>query len=90
MAKGRDKRQRRAKKQAVRKTETLRKAEPLRGEPPPFEQPDARIYAPLKPRPNRGSGAVALVEPEEVAVEESIETLKRAGRGREPVTGDEL
>ena len=76
MAKGRDKR-RRAKKQSqarasVRKMEPVRKQEPLRGESPGLDEPDARIYAPLKPKPVRGSGAIALPEPEEGEVLEEV------------------
>ena len=71
MAKGRDKR-RRAKKQN-RGPIPVRKAEPLRGESPGLDEPDARIYAPLMPKPVRGSGAIALPGPEDVEAMEEIQ-----------------
>ena len=66
MAKGRDKR-RRAKKQSQTRI-PVRKAEPLQGESSGLDEPDARIYVPLKPKPVRGSGAIALPVPEEAEV----------------------
>jgi hypothetical protein len=69
MAKGRDKRRRRAKKQRQARIPVL-KAETLPGESPGLDEPDARIYAPLKPKPVTGSGAIALPEPEEIEVVE--------------------
>lgn len=73
MGKGRDRRRRKAKKQnhAIR-AEIVRayaeaEATLRRGNPPALgepDTPDAPILAPLKPKPNRWSGAVALPEPE--------------------------
>ena len=71
MAKGRDKRRRRAKKRDQAQS-PVRKAEPLRGESPGPDEPDTRIYAPLKPKPVRGSGAIALTEPEGAEVLEEV------------------
>ena len=72
MAKGRDKRRRRTKKQSQAQT-PVRKAEPLRGDSSGLDdEPDTRIYAPLKPKPMRGSGAIALPELEEVEVLEAV------------------
>jgi hypothetical protein len=57
--KGRDKRRRKAKPKDH--------AAPLhpRIAPPDLAEPDALVYASLKPRPRRGSGAIALPQPSE-------------------------
>jgi hypothetical protein len=66
MAKGRDKRRRVAK----RKKETPRpKAMALPDDSPSADDPDALVYAPLKPKPHLSSGALALPEPEEMEEE---------------------
>jgi len=69
MGKGRDKRRRKAKKETqATRTEIARayaEAEAkLRRRDPPTLEPDAPVYAPLKPKPNLRSGAIALPEPE--------------------------
>jgi hypothetical protein len=70
MGKGRDKRKRKAKKQNLAtRAEIARayaEAEATLGrrDPPALEEPDAPILAPLKPKPNLRSGAVALPQPE--------------------------
>jgi len=33
--------------------------------PPISEEPDAKVYAPLKPKPRPRSGAIAIAEPNE-------------------------
>ena len=70
MGKGRDKRRRRAKKQHLAtRAEIARayveaEATLRRRNPPALEEPDAPILAPVKPKPNLRSGAIALPEPE--------------------------
>ncbi len=69
MSKGRDKRKRLAKKrEAVQPSKTEA--------PPPADlqagDPDALVRSPLKPKPHRNSGAVALPEPEEAEQELSV------------------
>jgi len=69
MGKGRDKRRRKAKKQNLPRGEITRAHAGLketlrRRDPPALEEPDAPVLAPLKPKPNPRSGAVALPEPE--------------------------
>ena len=70
MSKGRDKRRRKAKKQSL-----ATRAEVARAyaeaevalrllNPPAPEEPDASVLAPLKPKTNPRSGAVALPEPQ--------------------------
>ena len=68
MGKGRDKRRRKAKKQTLR--EEIRAIEKavlakLSGSDPPIlGEPDAPVFAPLKPKPHLRSGAIAIPEPE--------------------------
>jgi hypothetical protein len=62
MGKGRDKRKRKAKAAKIRLPP---RPEPLRDPPPSFGDPDALILARLRPKPYRGSGAIALPEPHE-------------------------
>jgi hypothetical protein len=70
MGNGRDKRRRKAKKQNVAtRAEIARayaeaEAKLGRRNPPALEEPDAPVLAPLKPKPNIRSGAVALPQPE--------------------------
>ena len=70
MGKGRDKRRRKEKKQNLAtRAEIARayaEAEATLGRrnPPALEEPNAPVLAPLKPKPNLRSGAVALPEPE--------------------------
>ena len=70
MGKGRDKRKRKAKKQTLATREeivrayTEAEAALRRRNPPALEEPDATVLAPLKPKPNLRSGAVALPQPE--------------------------
>jgi hypothetical protein len=79
MGKGRDKRRRKAKKQnfATRAEITRAYAEAeatlRRRDPPALEEPDAPVLAPLKPKPNLRSGAVAIPDPEP---EDSFSVLK--------------
>jgi len=70
MGKGRDKRRRKAKKQNQRTRDEVAHAyaEALatlsRSDPPILGEPDAAVYAPLKPKPHIRSGAIAIPEPE--------------------------
>lgn len=70
MGKGRDKRRRKAKKQNLATRAEIARAYAegeatlRRRNPPALEEPDAPVLAPLKPKPNLRSGAVALPEPE--------------------------
>lgn len=70
MGKGPDKRRRRPKKQRESLTEELNRItfETLErlsaSDPPTLDEPDAPVFAPLKPRPNLRSGSVAVPEPE--------------------------
>ena len=70
MGKGRDKRRRKEKKQnlatraEIARTYTEAEAVLHRRNPPALEEPDAPVLAPLKPKPNLRSGAVALPQPE--------------------------
>lgn len=70
MGKGRDKRRRKAEKQnlATRAEITRAYAEAeatlRRRDPPALEEPDAPVLAPLKPKSNLRSGAVAIPDPE--------------------------
>jgi hypothetical protein len=65
MGKGRDKRRRKAKKNETKTSHQL----PVRvgsappGDPPSLGDPDATVYAPLRPKPTPRSGAMALPEP---------------------------
>jgi len=68
MGKGRDKRKRLAKKQ--KHTAPVRPLPALPESPPPLEDPDALVFATIKPRPHRGAGSVALPEPDEPIWEE--------------------
>jgi hypothetical protein len=69
MGKGRDKRRRKANKlnQRIRDEVAHAYAEALAtlsgSDPPILGEPDAPVYAPLKPKPNLRSGAIALPEP---------------------------
>jgi hypothetical protein len=64
MGKGRDKRKRKAKATKLRLPP---RPETLPDPPPPnFDDPDAFILARLLPKPHRGSGAVAIPEPDEI------------------------
>ncbi len=73
MGSGHDKKKRRAKRAASRAMERARRDEARAvepGAPPPAGpsdagDPDALVGAPLKPRPNLRSGAVAIPEPTE-------------------------
>jgi len=61
MGKGRDKR----KLKAIQRRIIADALAVLRGSDPPIlGEPDAPVYAPLKPKPNLRSGAVALPKPE--------------------------
>ena len=66
MGKGRDKRRRKEKQQQLKEVKAL-----LQGREPPKEEPPnsdpSFVGAPLKPRPDSRSGAIALPEPEEIA-----------------------
>jgi hypothetical protein len=79
MGKGRDKRRRKAKKQSQQTRDEVARAyaEALAtlssSDPPILGEPDAPVYAPLKPKPNLRSGAIALPEPEP---EDGFVTLK--------------
>ena len=68
MGKGRDKRKRKAKKQTLREDiramEKAALAKLSGSEPPILGEPDAPVHAPLKPKPNLRSGAIALPQPE--------------------------
>jgi len=70
MGRRRDKRRRKAKKQNLATRAEIARAyaeaeATLRGRnPPSFQEPDAPVRAPLKPKSNRHSGAIALPEPE--------------------------
>jgi len=70
MGKGREKRRRKAKKQNVATRAEIARAyteaeAALRPRNlPALEEPDAPVLAPLKPKPNLRSGAVALPQPE--------------------------
>jgi hypothetical protein len=70
MGKGRDKRSRKAKKQnlatraEIAREYTEAETALRRRNPPALEEPDAPVLAPLKPKPNLRSGAVALPQPE--------------------------
>jgi hypothetical protein len=69
MGKGRDKRRRTAKKQNIATRAEIARAyteaeAALRRRNPPALEPDAPVLAPLKPKPNPRSGAVALPQPE--------------------------
>ena len=66
MAKGRDKRRRVAKK---KKEIAVPNATALPDDSPNAADPDALVYAPLKPKPRLSSGAIALPEPEETEEE---------------------
>jgi hypothetical protein len=64
MGKGRDKRRRKERKASKRVEVPGRMAEP-----PPndsFNDPDASVYAPVKPKPRPLSGAIALPEPDDM------------------------
>jgi len=67
MGKGRDKRKRKGKRRRAEK----RVESPARlAEPPPDDSsssndPDAPVYAPLKPEPHLRSGTIALPEPDD-------------------------
>jgi len=78
MGKGRDKRRR---KERSRKAKVLGKRSAVTNalpddDSPGFDGPDALIGAPLKPRPVRGSGAIALPEP--YGGEETFAEIKSA------------
>ena len=67
MGKGRDKRRRKAKKQTLsQEIRAIQKAvlANLSGSDPILGEPDAPVYAPLKPKPHLRSGAIAIPEPE--------------------------
>jgi hypothetical protein len=79
MAKGRDKRKRKAKKESQRTGkkssgayadflkalfEEQLAALPGSDSPPILGEPDARVRAPLRPKPHIRSGAIAVPEPE--------------------------
>ncbi len=70
MGKGRDKHRRKAKKQnlatraEVARAYAVAEATLRRRNPPTLDEPDAPVPAPLKPKPNLRSGAIALPEPE--------------------------
>jgi hypothetical protein len=66
MAKGRDKRRRVTNR---KKEIPVRKATALPDDSPNAGDPDALVYAPLKPKPHSSSGAMALPEPEEMEAE---------------------
>ena len=84
MGKGRDKRRRKAKKQNLAtRAEVARayaeaEATLRRRNPPPIDEPDAPVRAPLTPKPNLHSGAVALPEPES----DDVFSRVRPHRGR--------
>ena len=63
MGKGRDKRKRLARKQ--KHPELLRPPRAIPESPPPLDDPDAFVFATVKPRPLLGAGSVALPEPDE-------------------------
>ena len=68
MGKGRDKRRRKAQKktlrEGIRAIEKAVLAKLSGGEPPILGEPDAPVHAPLKPKPNLRSGAIALPQPD--------------------------
>jgi hypothetical protein len=76
MGKGRDKRKRKAKgRKTEKRVENLtRVAEPPRDDSSSSSDPDAPVYAPLKPQPRPRSGAIALPEP--VDAEESFTKIE--------------
>jgi hypothetical protein len=63
MGKGRDKRKRRERKAAKRGSHK-RMAEPPFNDS--FNDPDAPVYALVKPKPSLRSGAIALPEPDDM------------------------
>jgi len=63
VGKGRDKRKRLARKQ--KHAELVRPAPAIPESPPPLDDPDAVVFAGVKPRPRLGAGSVALPEPDE-------------------------
>jgi hypothetical protein len=63
LGKGRDKRKRHAKK--LKSSPPLRPTATIPEVPPSFEDPDALVFATVKPRPRSGAGAVALPEPDD-------------------------
>ena len=65
MGKGRDKRRRKARKEKSPKiTYTVARAKPSRSDPSIPDEPDAPVYAPLRPKPRRLAGAIAIPEPD--------------------------
>ena len=69
MGKGRDKRRREAEELNQLTMEVARayaeaEARLPRRDPPALGEPDAPVNAPIKPKPNLRSGAIALPEPE--------------------------
>ena len=77
MGKGRDKRRRKVKKQTLREAVAHRvRVSEIRAiekavlaklsgsDPPILGEPDAPVHAPVKPKPNLRSGAIALPQPE--------------------------
>ena len=70
MGKGRDKRRRKAKKQNLATRAEIAHADAeadatlRRRNPTALDEPDAPVLAPLKPKPNLRSGAVAVPQPE--------------------------
>ena len=80
MGKGRDKRKRKSKKQNQRTRDEVARAysdalATLRSNDPPIlGEPDAPVYAPLKPKPHVRSGAIAAIpEPEPEDIFEVVE-----------------
>jgi len=63
LGKGRDKRKRHARK--LKDAAPPRPGPTIPEAPPTFEDPDAMMFAKLKPRPKSGAGAVALPEPDD-------------------------
>jgi len=70
MGKGRHKRRRKAKK--LRGSLPANTCKPVQiaskrvpSEPPISDEPDSKVYAPLKPKPRPRSGAIAVAEPNE-------------------------
>lgn len=79
MGKGRDKRRRKVKQHNLQTREEVARATAkalahfLGSDPPIPIEPDARVRAPLKPKPHLRSGTIAIPEPES---EDAFETLE--------------
>src|SRR5439155_23740206 len=93
MGKGRDKRKRKAKKQTLREDiraiEKAALAKLSGSEPPILGEPDAPVHAPLKPKPNLRSGAIALPQPEPEDAFVTLEPKRISKRSEERRVGKE-